>query len=158
RSPCLVLQTLAGLGINAILLAVAFGAIVLSSRNPAAFLAESATIAGWLAMLLNLVAAGWYIALAAPRRLGHVAGVGGLLLGVLVAATVEARWPADWLAHHVLTGAWTAAGLVLLTLAWASHRAEQLGPLFWGPQWRTATAQWLRIWLPERAARAWVTS
>jgi hypothetical protein len=156
-SPWLLLQMVAALAGNLALLVVAGLALVGSPRNPGPFLAETGTIAGWLALIVNLVAACWYTGLVAPARVIHLVGIGGLLLAILCAATAEAIAPADWLAHHVLTGCWTAVALLILALAWSSHHTDHLGPRLWSPERRAAAARLLRTWLPEAPARAWVT-
>jgi hypothetical protein len=153
----LALQTGVGLAVNVMLLAAVLIALLGSPRQPFSFLAEVVTVPGWAALLLNLAATGWYVGLVAPRRVVHVAGTAGLLLGVMAAATVEAAWPADWLAYHTLTACWTGAALLLLATAWACHHGERVGPHFLGPERRAAAVQLLRTWLPEAPARAWVT-
>ncbi len=157
ESPCLCVHIGAALALNALLLIGSLLALVLSPRQPGSLLTDIGTLAGWLALVPSLIAACWYIGLLAPRRVIHVVGTGGSLLGILCAATVQTIWPVDWLAHHVLTGCWTALALLVLALAWSSHQVTQLGPRFWSPERRSAVASRLRTWLPESAARAWVT-
>src|SRR5262249_25495556 len=89
---------------------------------------------GWVAWALGLAAALWYAISHVPRRVGDVAGLGGLVLGV-PAACLANRWEVgSWVSYHVLLAVWAVlavAGLVVALAArgrgWLRHWAEGLG-------------------------------
>ncbi len=124
RDPGRLLLTqvlLACLG-NALLLVVPLNALVTEPGRLPGGLPRVGEVWGWLALLLTLAAAAWYVGQAAARVAIHLVGGLALALGVLLACTVS-RWDAgNWLAFHVLMMAWTAAGAALLVLDWLIAR------------------------------------
>ncbi len=149
KSVCLDVQTRLGLVAPAFLSLSALGLLITSPQQPASFVGDVGTPMGWLALVLNLTAAWWYAALAAPGRVIHVIGAGGLLAGILAAAPARAI---DWLAYDALMTLWTVVGLGMLMVAWASHQPG-VGPHIWPAERRAAAAQLLQSWLPASGTR-----
>ena len=134
-------------------------ALVFEPANPGNLLKAHADWSGWLALATNVIAAVWYVGAVRPRAVVHVVGLGGLLLGVVLAGSIDSIFAPEiaWLAHHVLTLSWTLLGLLLLIVSWVSHGQDVLGPRFWPTERRTLVAEFLRRCFPERTTRAWVT-
>jgi hypothetical protein len=116
-TPCLpaYLCLWAGTG-NALVLMPSFLAILVEPAGPMpGYMLQTGSVLGWVAFALSSTALLWYNRRDDLRGL-HAAGFVALLLGCLAAATAG-RWDTGaWLAHHVLTIAWSLAGLAILCL------------------------------------------
>ena len=155
----LPVQITIGLAATGVLTFAGLMALVLAPNHPGDWLGVHATWAGWLALGATGIAAIWYVGAAKPQALIHIVALSGLMLGLVVAGTVDSLFIPEiaWLAHHVLTLSWTLLGLLLLTISWASHAQAGLGPQFWPAERRVYLAESLRRFFPEATTRAWVT-
>jgi hypothetical protein len=134
--------------------------LLLAPADPLpALLLQVGRPAGWVALLVPMAAALWYLGLVAPRNVVHVVGAGGLMLGVLAACSAaQITGQGGWLAHHVLSLAWTLLGLVILGVGWAGGSLSEIGPLFWPPERRARAANALATFFPAARSRRWVES
>ena len=83
---------------------------------------------GWIALLMSLAAAGWYLRQVSPGNLCHVLGSLGWGLVVLLACSAGswgalAEWD-PWLSYHVLITGWAATGLALLAAGWMGRNVR----------------------------------
>ncbi len=119
-SPMLAVQTALGVVATAVLLIPVVVGVVQSPDPLPAWTTQLASPAGWLALVLAMGAAAWYLLEISPQDVFHAAG--GLALGGgVLAMCLAARWTAaagsgDWLPYHVLMSAWAAGGLILFAL------------------------------------------
>lgn len=126
-----------------------------SGPLPTAML-QAGEAGGWAALALALAAAIAFVHRTAPQRAVHAWVVAGLLVGIQAACTVS-RWDqGNWLAHHTLTAAWSAAGLALLLVGWMGADLRLIGPHFWSRERRAASAEHLALLFPLGATRRWV--
>ena len=92
---------------------------------------DLAAAPGWMAILLAVVAAAWYLRQVSPRNLVHVPGCLTLALGVLACCAAGGGMIAGadrpWLSYHVLTAAWAAAALAVLGIGWAGRKLQVAG-------------------------------
>jgi hypothetical protein len=78
------------------------------------FVHQVGSMFGWIAFLVSALAA---VRQARPFLRVHVPAILGILLGCLATASSARFDRGGWLAHHVLTVAWSAVGLAILARA-----------------------------------------
>ncbi len=118
-----------------------------------AYVGQTGHALSWLGLILLVAAGLLWIGPLAPRGGVHVAGAGGLFLGILAACTVAAWEPAPWVPYHVLTLTWVLVSLELLVLGWTGSRRLGFQPD--GPQsgWKPNL---LEVIFPAASTRRWV--
>jgi hypothetical protein len=146
-----------GLAANALLLFFALVSMVLDPARPGSWLTQHGLWPSWLALATNAVAAVWYVGVVRPRWVVHAVSLCGLMLGIVLAATFE--WPEGprWLAHQVLTLAWTVLGLGVMIASWIGQTQTAIGPQFWPAERRARWASALFEFFPVGPSRGWVT-
>jgi len=101
------------------------------------WMTELAAPQGWIGLLLTAAVSAWYLRQRQPGSLLHVLGGLAVGVGVLAACGVTTVYrPAldhPWIAHHVLTTAWAAAGLIVLAIAMEGK--SLIGPRSLTPPW-----------------------
>jgi hypothetical protein len=123
---CQVALGLLGL---AVLLVVPALALVFSPANPA-IPAEFGSLGSWLALVMAISAAAWFIWEFDPSRLIHLVGYFGLGAGIFAACFVCQEWDYDgtWLSYHVLTASWWLWALAMLIASILNPRSSILNP------------------------------
>ncbi len=174
-SPLLAVQTSLGVLGNLLLLIPAVVSLAVSPQASPGWLADLASPAGWIALLVAMAAAAWYLRQVWPQDLFHVAG--GLALGIgVLAACASPRWiegltwklDSAWVAYHGLTAAWATLGLVVLGVGWfgrrwsmASHAivgSEGIAPSSSDEDRDSPPGSDLPVLIyPDRLVRQWVT-
>jgi hypothetical protein len=149
-------QISAGMVLTTFFLGIASVWLFLFPVQPGELLQAQATVAGWLALLGCSAAAIWYLSEVKPRRVVHIAGVSGLLLGIILAGTADTWLKQPWIGHHVASLTWTLLGLALLTLSWGNH-LQRAASVSEGEDNRRLRFR-LADCLPEVPTRAWVTA
>jgi hypothetical protein len=149
-APLLSIQTFVGLlGTAVLLLSPALVALVWTPGHLPPKVGDADGVEGWLTLLAASGVA--VIQLRVTRMHGgaHVLGSLGVGIGVLAACTA-ARWDhGDFLAYHVLLGAWVLLAALMLAGGWLDGRFRVLARLLE----RDAPAPVLS----ERFVRQWVT-
>jgi len=157
-SALLAVHVALGIVANAIVLGGVLVPILQTPAGPATdWLFQAGQPASWAALLLPLAAALWYLRLVHPAGGVHAVVGGGLMLGALAACSA-ALWggEGEWLAHHVLTVAWSLVGLAILAAAWSGATLPRVGPMFWAAERRARAAKFLAMYFPVSSSRRWV--
>ena len=79
-------------------------------------LAEAGEWWGGLALLTTTAAALWYTSQVDRRKWAHVVFPAGLAFGVCIACAFSPWDTGNWLSYHLLTGLWSATGLLALAV------------------------------------------
>ncbi|MFO0878598.1 MAG: hypothetical protein U0840_14755 [Gemmataceae bacterium] len=142
----LLLQSWMGLlGLSALVVPIAFE-LVGSSGNPSSPAFDIlGGMEGWLALALATWAAAWHAQITRRARRLHVAGVVGIV-GGLLAVAATARWdtPTAWVSYYTLAAVWGGgAGLFTLVGSLLSLRGwptRALHPLHLFQRWMVVLA------------------
>ena len=127
-SPLLGVQTTFWAVANLLLLLPAVLAVTAQPDNLPDWLSQISQPPGWIALLMSLAAAGWYLRQVSPGDLCHVLGSLGWGLVVLLACGAGnwgalAEWD-PWLSYHVLMTGWAATGLASLAAGWMGRNVR----------------------------------
>jgi hypothetical protein len=150
ESPLLATQVLLPVIGNAALAVLPVVWLVYTPAGLPPWMYELAAPQGWIGLLLTAAVAAWYLRQAQPGSLLHVLGgfaVGAGVLGACCAASIcrpaaaaihRPAWYDSWIAYHVLTTAWAAAGPIVLAIA--------LGGRAMGAKWLRGTRSLIGSW------------
>jgi hypothetical protein len=146
------------LGSGCAVLPALVGLVLLCSQPGApssVLLPAMASVSGWAAVLVALLAGGWYLTVARPRYLVHLLAVGGILLALQAAATAYA-WDRDnWLSYHVFAAGLGLVSLVTCGCGWAAVSGRVLGPRLLPLAVRERWTDSLRVVFPARTSQLW---
>ena len=136
ESPLLAVQVLLPVAGNLLLAVQPVAWLMYTPSGLPQWMDGLATPQGWIGLLLAAAAAAWYLRQTRAGSLLHVLGGLAIGAGVLSACRVAAicRPTATdaWVAYHVLTTAWAAAGLTVFAIAVAGRAVG--GRRLLGPQ------------------------
>jgi hypothetical protein len=107
---------------NLALLIPAAVLLVWAPGEPSVVVTHAGGPAGWAALLLGVIAAGWYGERSRTPGTLHELCALGLALGILLACSIAAFTDNFWLAYHVLMGLLAALGLAVLAIGWRQGR------------------------------------